>query len=545
MVRCSQGAFNGALFGLALVAVTAQAQGVISPGQVLETVRPEQQIAPPPTVAPVISTDLPATTGLDPDAPRFNVEQLRIVGARAIDSAELQQLIADFAGKRYNLFELQAVLDRITTLYRERGFPVARAVLPAQKIENGVVTVEVIEGRIDQVVFSGNERYGPELLARWGAPLVDRDVRVDLLEERLLLINDLPGMTARAVLRPGERYGATATEVAVSEKPVEGRLSFNNYGREEVGEHRLDGAVQFNNPLGIGDQLALTASRSEDDLLALYGISYSLPVGVHGTRLAANYTYVDYDVGGELHELDLSGESHLGSIGLSHPLLRSRSENLYATLSVRSFAGEQYFGGDTLSRSEVTLVEAGLAWNQLHASGNASAAGIRVSTNLHDSDEGSADNAHLFKIDGEFTHLLRLSQSWELKLETAGMWSPDALVDAERFGLGGPSSVRGYPSAWSLGDRGLFASVEGRYRFRAAQVPMLFSVFADGGHIARKYPAVGTPKTADLSSVGMGLQFAPAPWLTAEVTGALPTGDMKSADGHEGGRVWFSLIGTF
>src|SRR5690606_16050205 len=250
-------------------------------------------------------------------------------------------------------------------------------------------------------------------------------------------------------------------------------------------------------------------------------------------------------VGGDLEALDLSGKSHLASIGLSHPLLRSRRENLYGTVTLRAFSGEQFFSGQSLSDSDVVLIETGIAWNRVHASNNVSSAGLRVSTNFRDSDHGTRDNAHLFKIDGEFQHLMRLSERWELKLETAGMYAPDALADAERFGLGGPTSARGYPAAWSLGDRGLFGSVEGRYHFRMGDVPVMYSLFADAGHIDVKHPAIGSTESADLSSVGMGFNFNPLSWLSAEVSGALPTGDMKSADGHQGGRIWFSLTSMF
>lgn len=531
----------------AFVSVGAQAQAPITPGQVLETVKPRPQAeAPKAGEAPVIKSAIPGqSTGLNPNAPRFAVKRILITGNRAIDTAELQRLVDSYVDKNYNLFELQPMLAAVTAHYRQRGYPVARAVLPAQKVEAGQLTVEVIEGRVDRTQFSGNHRYDDEFLARWGQPLVDHEVQMVALEERLLLINDLPGMTARAVLRPGERYGTTTTDIAVTEDPIDGRISFNNQGREEVGVYRADAAVQFNNPLGIGDQLGLSTSQSERQLLQLYGVNYSLPIGVYGTRVATSYTYVDYDVGGDLSALDLSGHSHLASIGLSHPLLRSRNENLYSTVAVRHFSGEQFFSGESLSESKVTLFEVGLAWNRVHSDSNVSSAGLRMSSNFRDSDSGTRDNAQLFKIDGEFVHLMHLSKSWDLKLETSGMWSPDALVDAERFGLGGPSSVRGYPSAWSLGDRGVFGSIEGRYRFQVVELPVVFSVFADGGYVARKYPAVGTDESANLSSLGIGFNSAPAPWLTAEILAAVPTGDMKSADGHAGGRIWFSLTAAF
>jgi hemolysin activation/secretion protein len=138
-----------------------------------------------------------------------------------------------------------------------------------------------------------------------------------------------------------------------------------------------------------------------------------------------------------------------------------------------------------------------------------------------------------------------MSESWGVKLDTAAMWSPDSLADSERFSLGGPSSVRGYPSASVLGDRGMFASVEGRYRTSIGDTPAYFSVFADGGYAARAHVAAGTADPVTLSSVGVGFSVMPTKWLIAQLIAAVPTGQIKDVDGHEKGRAWFSLTSTF
>ena len=62
--------------------------------------------------------------------------------------------------------------DAVTRFYQENGYPVARAVLPAQKVEKGMVRIEVIEGRVGDVRFEGNRRYDPDRLRGRLATLV-------------------------------------------------------------------------------------------------------------------------------------------------------------------------------------------------------------------------------------------------------------------------------------------------------------------------------------------------------------------------------------
>ncbi|WP_318531837.1 POTRA domain-containing protein, partial [Pseudomonas huaxiensis] len=57
-----------------------------------------------------------------------------------------------------SLGELQAGANRITRLYRERGYPLARAYIPAQEIDGGVVQIAVMEGRFGEVGLNNTSR---------------------------------------------------------------------------------------------------------------------------------------------------------------------------------------------------------------------------------------------------------------------------------------------------------------------------------------------------------------------------------------------------
>lgn len=529
-----------------LAAAGASAQAVPTPGSVLDTLPPQAPVTPAPGRA--ASVELPAVRdlqNLDPNGPRMEVSGFRIVGNQSVDTASLQALLAGQAGKPLNLYELNKIARTLTDYYQDRGFPVARALIPAQRIAGGEVTIEVIEGRVDKTVFSGNRSYSAGLLERWGEPLAGHTVRTDTLEERLLKIGDLPGLDVRAVLRPGAEYGTTTVDVAVQEDPVEGQVSLNNYGRREVGETRLDASVNINNPFGIGDQLGFRGSYSAGGLIKMAGLNYSLPLNVEGTRLGLSYTAVDYGIGGALSALDINGKSQLGSVTVIHPFLRSQPENLYGTFSVRAFKGKQSTGSLPLSDNSVVVMEAGTAWNRIDKNSNVAAAGLRVSTNFRDSDDGLKDNAHKFKIDGEASYLYRLAKSWDLRLAGAAQWSPDTLSDAEKFSLGGPNSVRGYPAADVRGDRGAFASLELRYRSVVDGIPGYVSLFTDGGYTARVNPGPGTPHSNTISSAGLGLTFFPGKELSIEVAAAVPTSSLDPSDPRKHGRVWLNLTTYF
>jgi hemolysin activation/secretion protein len=526
-------------------AASASAQTIPTPGTVLDTVRPAPEAAPAPSKqAPLVLPRAPQQQ-LDPNAPRTRINTFRIVGNHVISTQKLEELVQPFAGASYNMAGLSKVTDAITDYYRKQGYAVARAVVPAQKIENGVVTLEIIEGKVDKIGVRGNERYSKEFLQRWGHPLVGRVVRVDELEERLLIIDDLPGLTAQAVLTPGHQYGETTVDLTVQEKSIDGEISINNQGRREVGERRVDASINFNNPFGIGDQLTARTSYSEQGLTKMGGLAYSLPLNTQGTRLAASYTGVDYRIGGDLAALNINGESKLGSVTLIHPLLRSLRQNVITTLGLRSFSGTQALSAVPISDSSILVAEAGLAWNRVDDKNNVSAAAARVSSNFRTDQDGVRDNTQRFKFDVDGSHLRHLTNRVDLRLSGGAQISSRTLADAEKFSIGGVNSVRGYATADVRGDRGYYGSVEGRYRTNYARLPSYFSAFADGGYVSRRNAGAGTPFSTTISSLGLGFTFFPTRAVTGELIAAYPLTQLSPSDKRNNGRIWFNLTTRF
>ena len=86
-----------------------------------------------------------------PDSARFLVKGFRITRNTAFSEGELLPLLKEFVGKQLSLEDLQRAADVITRHYRDRGYFVARAYVPAQDIRDNIVEITVLEGRLDRV----------------------------------------------------------------------------------------------------------------------------------------------------------------------------------------------------------------------------------------------------------------------------------------------------------------------------------------------------------------------------------------------------------
>ena len=151
------------------------------------------------------------------------------------------------------------------------------------------------------------------------------------LENRLLLLSDIPGVDVRSTMIPGASVGTSDLIVEVTPgQRVTGSIDADNAGNRYTGEYRIGGTVNINNPTGHGDVISLRALTSGDGLR--YGrASYQTQIG--RATVGAAYTGLQYRLGKEFASLQAHGTAQIVSVYGSYPLIRSRNTNLYGLLA--------------------------------------------------------------------------------------------------------------------------------------------------------------------------------------------------------------------
>src|SRR5690606_9459679 len=116
--------------------------------------------------APPPATEVPEAPE-DVDAgPGFGVREFRHEGVTLRPQELLQEALEPWRGKPIHFPGLQAALRRIVATYRQHGW-FARADLPEQDITDGVVVVQVLEGRFGRLgVLDDGTRANGGFLAR-------------------------------------------------------------------------------------------------------------------------------------------------------------------------------------------------------------------------------------------------------------------------------------------------------------------------------------------------------------------------------------------
>lgn len=492
-----------------------QGQNVPDAGQILRELRQ----VPTPGVLPQ-----PDATAKEP-APEVSVDEVKITitsfdisGNTAVSSEDLQDQLTDQLGRRLGLSELRNAAARLTALYRERGYPVARAYLPAQDIKGGKVSIVILEGNIGKVQLRNASSLSDErALAFFKDAAAGAVIQSDQVDRGLLLLNDVPGVGAvRATLQPGAAVGSSDMVLEVDPgTKYAGNVALDNHGNRYTGQFRMSGSIFMNNMTGIGDQLTASGLLSNHRLG--YGrIAYSMPIGSDGMRAALAYSSTRYQLAREFAALDAHGRANSMSITLAYPFIRRQRGVLSGSVGLEARRLTDRIGAnETVNEKRARLVNLGLAGSFQDALGGGAATSFDLSGIFGRLDIESAPalaidavtaqtNGSYRKLTFAGSRLQRLTDQDQLWLAISGQWASKNLDSSEKFLLGGAGGVRAYPQGEGIGDDGYLATVELRHNFGTA---LQGTVFYDAGSVKLNHTAYDASASNRRKLAGAGLGF--------------------------------------
>lgn len=515
-----------ASLGLSTTAL-AQTPPTYNAGSAMKDAQPVQPSAPRKAPEPLIiqTEDKPLAL---PAGQTLTINAFHFEGADFIPEAELQAALESFKGRALSMAEIEAAAGRITALYRERGYLVARAYVPKQDASSGTLTIRVLVGRYGKVSITNRSLVGDGVIAGYFGKLQpEAAVSRSALEHAMLLVGDLPGATLpKLTIAPGEAPGASDFEVEVeSGKRFAGYLYADNYGSRYTGETRLSVGANLNSPFKLGDQLNFSGMASDGSGLLNGRLAYSLPLGSSGLRGEVAYGKTTYALGDSYADLDATGHANTLETTFSYPLQRSRTENLTLSLNLAS----RQMRDELAAVAQVTHKQAQVAtfgvtherYGQLFgfdtfasASGSLSYGYLTISDEAQKAlNQAGANTAgHYSKANISLLGRLALSEKISATSSLSLQHSLNRNLDSsEQLMISGTRGVMAYEQSVS-GDNGYLFNAEVRYA-----LPGIFgfehsaSLFYDTGRVHFQNGDYTTTNGQHLSDVGLGYQLS---WKT-------------------------------
>jgi hemolysin activation/secretion protein len=525
-----------------------------------------QQIPPtptPPMAVPTIEIAPVAQSGSSAqDTAKVVVTQIQFTGAAVYPESQLLALTGFVPGSSLSLTDIQAMAARITSYYRQNGYFVAQAYVPAQSIYNGVVTVAIIEGHYGQVTLNNQSRVSNNLAYRLMEGIKTGDpITIEPLESRLLLLSDLPGVKVSSTLVPGAVLGTSDLLVDVkSDRAISGSVDADNAGNRYTGENRIGATINFNEPLGNGDVASLRALTSGQGMSYLRG-SYQMQFGKATAGVA--YSALRYELGEEFASLHANGTAEVASLYGSYPLKRSRNASFYAGLILdgKKFQDKVDSVG-TVADKRATTLTASLSGNQRDNLGGGGLNAIYLAWTAGNIDlqtpavaaldaVTAQSNGHFNKLSYRVSRQQRATESVSLSASLSGQLPDKNLDVSEKMELGGMYGVRAYPEGEAYADQGYLINLEAQFQLPKLTEKLPGQVqligFIDTGRVAINHtPWAAGQNQRTLIGAGVGVNWSEANNFMVRAYYAFKVGSEAATSAPDrDGRFWIQAVKYF
>ena len=486
-----------------------------------------------------------ATTGpsiLGPKAPEavippsggatFRLSRVEFDRSAFLSQAELDAIAARFLGRDVDNAGVQQLVKAVNDVYASRKIITALAYLPPQDLRKGVLKVALVEGRLGKVSVGGNARLPSETASEVVPGKPGEVVDVPRLERNVAWFNKTRNAQIQASLQSGTSFGLTDISLAVLEPPVDVLQVFtDNQGVEAVGQYQVGSHFVRNGVFGFDDRFTAYGVLSEGN--ANGNVAYSTPFNPWGGRIGVSGSGGQIRVyRGAYADLGIRGQSESYGVNLVQPIWvdgtfgvllngaigRAHSQSRQSGIEITDNWTDKVTLGTTLSYTA--------PWLQATVAPTWSWAVTRFGL------AGDAQRFGVFNASG--SAVLRLPFAFNVQAQGAAQWA-DArtLASDQLFQIGGPTTVRGYPTSGVAGYAGYFVNLE-LHRSLGDVLPTVDFLkgldayaFFDTGSVFATWPG-----RVALSSIGAGMSWDVHKHLTADLSIGSPLIDDIGRNGY-------------
>lgn len=527
---------------------------------------PGDLLPSPPSLSPEPSLEEPLEETPEepipvPDQDRIVIQQFRVINSTVFTPEQFQAVTAPYTNRPITFAEILEARSAVTALYREKGYITSGAIFPPQRMQDGVVTIEVVEGSVEEIVVQGTTRLQPGYISSRVGLAVTPPLNVTRLLDGLQLLQQDPLIeTISADLQAGTRPGSNRLVVTVTEADsFQMNAGLNNGRVPTVGSVERQLGFTEGNLLGLGDRLTVgyTNTNGSNEIEATYGIPLNPYNGklLLGIDLAFNRV-----IDPQFEVLQIHSTSRESFISVVQPIFQTPDQEFSLGLGLSHSFSQTWLGLDNIGpfpltpgadeqgRTAVTALSFSQTWAYRDTAQVVSAFS---QFNLGLGWFGATVNAtgpdsRFFSWQGQGQWVRLLAPDTILVLRGSAQLANEPLLSQEQFGLGGQATVRGYRQDLLLTDNAAQASLEVRFPvLRVPEVDGLLQVtpFIDGGYGWNVRGITPSPQT--LVGIGTGLLWQQSNFLVRFDWGIplVPTEGQKT--NWQANGLYFTLGYTF
>ncbi len=502
---------------------------------------------------------VPPDEGLGEGEAKFYVENIEIMGSTIFDEEDLAELLDQYRNRQLSFNELLALRSAITDRYVQAGYLTSGALIPPQTVVDNTVVIQVVEGRLEDIVVRGTRRLDKDYIRSRVGLGAQPPLNVDTLLAGLqrLQLNPLIE-TVSADLQAGVQPGTSLLVIDVVEADSFAvNTSLANNRSPNIGGTQVSLGVDEGNLFGIGDRVTLDYKHTDGS--DGVDFSYTVPVSPNNDTLRLAAGYADSRViNSAFSVLDISSDSAYYELGYRHPLIETPTQDAALGLTLSHQTSQTRLGLDDIGpfplspgadengRTRTSAVRFFQEWtqrSQRHVLALRSQFNVGVDL-LGATINDDAPDSRFFSWRGQGQWIKLLGKPDRLFLLRGDVQlTTDDLLPQEEFSLGGGQSVRGYRQDALRRDNGALLSAE--LRWPIARVPELDGVlqvtpFIDVGTVWNDDGSSPGPDT--LVGTGFGLFWQQSDNFSARLDWGIPLVDLDTDDeGLQDSGIHFSI----
>jgi hemolysin activation/secretion protein len=485
------------------------------------------------------------------------VKKFEIIGSTVFTPEELAAVLQPYTLRRLSFTELLAAQEAIDRFYFQNGYITSGTILPPQKLENGIITIEVVEGSVEEIKITGLKRLNAgyvrdRLKIATNAPL-NKNKLLNALQ--LLQLDPLIKNLA-AELTAGTRKGSSILEIELQEAdPFDVTLSFDNFRAVAVGTNRRSVRLTHRNLLGFGDRLSV-GYLNTDGSNSLDNLNYTLPINPYNGTLDFRLSYTDSEIiTSPFDSFNIESENINYEFTYRQPLIQKPTKDVAigvtfaksnSATTLRGQPAQLSRGAESDGITDTSVIRFFQEYTSRDAdevlaflsqfSIGINALGATIN------DNGQPDSKFL-AWRGQAQYLKLLNPTFTLLLRSDLQIANDALLPTEQFSLGGSLNIRGYRQDALLADNGWFNSVEVRaeiLRIPEWETSLQLTPFVDFGTVWNSDDLILEANT--LVSTGIGLRLQVRDDLISRLDWGIPLMDLETeGDSWQEEGIYFSL----
>lgn len=469
----------------------------------------------------------------------FVLQGIQMNPSSVLSEKELRSMAAPYIGKEVLVRDLYALVEDINQLYAHKGYLTCRALLYPQMIKDGVIQIELVEGKTGSVTVEGNKTTRQDYIRNRVHLTEGKVANITQLDKDLLRFGAANDVQLHLALRAGTKEGTTDYTIKTYEPALDTwGLFSDNLGNASSGLYRGGMFWKRRSLTGRRDPLMINTTFSKG--LSAVTASYTRPINRAGTKLGLTYsTNRVRTIYGFMGAIDTTGYSRSLTFSLSHPVK--------TTETVRSEAGIEYqyqnaktntmirpWLDNTVYSTKVYIdrinygpayvfyqkhsYQFGEYWDIYNAKGYFG----KYMADLFFQKRYGKGRAFNFRFDGQFN-------------------SSHSIPSAEQFYIGGMYTVRGYKESLLGGQGGICGSLE----YEVPVIPHSFTkayVFFDAGRIWGDTQSI---HSLSLAGTGLGIKSSIGQNVDANVCLAFPLTRMINYEEQSKTRIHFSITSRF